>query len=58
MGMHVEGMVEGSYEVQGARNAASAAAEAAAESARLRSHDEPRGPQTQAGRKWKKTQVS
>ena len=33
MGMHVEGMVEGSYEVQGARNAASAAAEAAAKSA-------------------------
>jgi len=34
MGMRGEGMVEGSLEVQGARNAASAAAEAAAESAK------------------------
>ena len=34
MGMCGEGMVEGSLEVQGARNATSAAAEAAAESAK------------------------
>ena len=34
MGMHVEGMVEGSWEMQVACNAASAAAEAAAEAAK------------------------